>query len=485
MSTATVERPRAPRSVRWPDQPLIKRTDDLIDWWSERILQVSPHADNRTQSSIIMNSDSLFHYGHHFELARIVRKSNGHARLVLLNGDRWNGSGGWGNATASRQMQVQRIVRQQVRDTDIETLLVPFSVLDSADIEPDTIVPLDVRDDRRDVVEHTSEKAPGPLAKMDDPSGATYTFEEQRHGYRYPDGRVEPEGWNLTHERREELGVTFGEYTHREERPVLVDNPNEAEVKNAGAFTYARANARRQADGTWKWTTETHRLGDSLFKGRVRWSERYTNEDGHTDYRWRTRWAKFLSSFDYNEPNRPYFMCELRRGSPATTVEEAIDDLMPAEVRDLVASGVEVLRQGDIFAIPTNLSTRDVEQLALMADITVYGPNDEGRNVQTRKPVWLRRRADSIKNARILGTSHTATHVIKSKDGYYGRGSLYHDPDGWRTAEHRRLKLGDGETWYRFVKNTVPLDKSTGSSRRGGPLQSGNSRAWMLGGAVD
>jgi len=38
--------------------------------------------------------------------------------------------------------------------------------------------------------------------------------------------------------------------------------------------------------------------------------------------------------------------------------------------------------------------------------------------------------------------------------------------------EHKRVKLGDGKTWYRVVKNTVPVI-------------GGQSRAWTVGGGVD
>lgn len=191
-----------------------------------------------------------------------------------------------------------------------------------------------------------------------------------------------------------------------------------------------------------------------------------------------TRWAYYLSSFDYNEPHTPYFMCELpsyvhRDGQRYTvkpeTIDEAIDWLRPDTVVQAQRAGLDVLRQGDIFAIPTAYTTADL--LARCKD----------RQVTKGKPT-------------VLGTNHAPTHAIFTDDGeVYGRGRLYHTPQGFnRTPDHRVVELGDRETWYRLVKNTVPLDKATGSSRgsvtaRSGGIvnQSGQSRAWMLGGGVD
>jgi hypothetical protein len=89
----------------------------------------------------------------------------------------------------------------------------------------------------------------------------------------------------------------------------------------------------------------------------------------------------------------------------------------------------------------------------------------------------------------VLNTNHRPTHLIVTKDGdYYGRGFMYHDPSGWgRTPDHVRLKLGDGKTWHRLVKNTVPKDRDLGRGRVSSMRtnQSGQNRAWTIGGSVD
>lgn len=74
----------------------------------------------------------------------------------------------------------------------------------------------------------------------------------------------------------------------------------------------------------------------------------------------RTR-RRFVSSFDRNEPGQGlYFLATLPNRSRARTVESAIDDLAPASVHAALARGRTVYRQGDIFAIATNLTDVDV-----------------------------------------------------------------------------------------------------------------------------
>jgi hypothetical protein len=100
--------------------------------------------------------------------------------------------------------------------------------------------------------------------------------------------------------------------------------------------------------------------------------------------------------------------------------------------------------------------------------------------------VTIRSRQKHGMAADVLKTNHRPTHLIVRRTATtMARGLMYHDPRaGVETPDHRRLKLGDGQTWYRLVKNTVP-ESSDRTSGRVGLNQSGQSRAWTLGGSVD
>jgi hypothetical protein len=567
----------------------VRTTNELIDWWVEQAStprKPGERAEHEEKSSIIARGDSLYHYGHHFELARIVRTKGGRPKLFVLNGDSVNLGGRYGPSTGERQRQVESLVRQ----TDVPFITIPFSALGAAGVDISTVTPLEVRPDRTEYIQRESRERPGPFLKMDDPNGATYEHSEQRYGWVHKETGEVFDGTPPFDERYGETAVySHGPYAHKSQRVVQVDNPNEATVTSYPQHSYPSGHAKLGDDGIWRWKLYRHWLGDSLFKARVtehrvrnaneterqiflayeEWSteHRYLRQR-ERDHRTRVsdmvfveslyaanddrlkhitaprpdadelaaaredvvaaerriaeheekapphnevervgdklivrhtvrRWAKFLSSFDYNEPHRPYFMCELRYGCPANTVDEAIEDLKPPVIRDALAVGLNVLRHGDVFLIPTSLTTDELKSRAVTfrATRTVkaerwwMGEYTPAVTEEYDEPI---RKLRGQGDATVLGTNHSGTWTIVTNDGdYYVRGRMYHTPGGWRDPDHRVLKLGDGQTWYRCVKNTVPLDKSTGSSRGssnvGGRLlnQSGRSRAWMLGGAVD
>lgn len=569
----------ADRKVRTPDEPALRLQGDLMDFWGERISAIvrdtreRRHPEIRKGEGLLMRGDTIYSYGTHFPMAEIHRRANGRAYRVLLNGDTYSGQSGWGHSTGGQQSSVRSIASRECAALDIDYIILPFSALDAAGIDRESIIPLDVKDDTTERRTRTSNKRPGQLVKANEETGVQQTRRETRYGTHRE--RLGTSGISDPCESGESYSK-FGKYTVE----VQVDvDPNRSEVHDSFRTPnwWPRGYARLEA-GVWRWDEERHRLGESLFKAKVRGelrrraatpeetahqleAERHrhevvrpaerayrelddavtqataallfesrgrTNIDGEPIKAtltqaeidrlkfWRTqrherlvaaleaqpaeksnitatewegtrrfsvaytvdRWAKFLSSYDYNEPHRPYFLCELRYRSSANTLEEAFEDLKPDEVREAERAGLEVLRQGDIFAIPVT------------GDDIMYNADALDEWAKLGKMV---RRSDSVRDALVHGTNHSATHVIHGTHGLeFGRGMLYHDPMGWgRTAEHRRVKLGDGKSWYRLVKNTVPLDKASGSSRgsvtAGGRLlaQSGQSRAWMLGGAVD
>ncbi len=131
----------------------------------------------------------------------------------------------------------------------------------------------------------------------------------------------------------------------------------------------------------------------------------------------------YLSGFDETAVRQwlaGYFLVELP-GKPKTYAD-AIESLKPRQVKQALAAGVDVKRQGDIFAIPTDKATRQLK-----------GPS--GRMAQ------------------LLGQNHVATEVrVNGKT--YARGTIYHKPAGWnRRPEHVRVTLGN--TWHVMVRNTA------------------------------
>ncbi len=197
--------------------------------------------------------------------------------------------------------------------------------------------------------------------------------------------------------------------------------------------------ARKTPDGRWQWTTYRHWLGAAVFQALYTVGDA-TRGNGPTAI----GTAYFLSAFDDQETRPHYFLCELPQGSEPGSVADALQALKPPEVIAAEQAGLSVTRQGDVFAIPTTLTTRSL-------------PHKRERR------------------AHLLRLSHTATEVCVADDGTtYARGVLRHAPvQTWRAPEHRRQPMGDRRTWHRIVKNTVPIDTS------------GRSRAWSRAGNVD
>lgn len=180
---------------------------------------------------------------------------------------------------------------------------------------------------------------------------------------------------------------------------------------------------------------EHERAWHAQRKLRADWRSQWAGTCPNTACRGRGQWttthkrrAKFLSGFDHNETRRCYFFCELPRTSE-TTVAGAYDALKPAVVSFAERNGRDVRRQGDIFAIETSFTTRDLRQ----------------------------RGATFSKRAYLIGTNHTATQVATLPDGTtFARGCLYHEPER-RRPDHSRIKVPSG--WSLIAKNTVPVTK--------------------------
>lgn len=255
-----------------------------------------------------------------------------------------------------------------------------------------------------------------------------------------------------------EAGIDRDSITMIDNDPERIDKTwvtvAEAEVPeyakdNASGYDYSSDYYRQNGDG-WERATYRHWLGASVFRASYSYTDReHRDAEGMRDYRTVRGTAYFVSAFDENEPQPLYFLAQLPKGCKPATVAEALECLKPAEVVSAEAAGAEVLRQGDVFAIATDVSTRELT---------------------------LTSRPGRERGAYVLAVNHTATESavvhLGRKTVTYARGTLRHQPrTTWgtnRPADHKRIRLGDGKAWYRMVKNTVPADRS-----------------WSMGGNVD
>jgi hypothetical protein len=182
---------------------------------------------------------------------------------------------------------------------------------------------------------------------------------------------------------------------------------------------------QERPDGRWEYAVPEHHLGESVFRAAYR--------TGWAAGKYEGEWveASFLSAFDTQETRPLYFLAQVP-GNPKT-VAAAREALKPRAVKNADKTGTAYVRQGDVFAVETGLTTRELTRGGKL-------------------PI--------VKRAQVLGVSHTISEVITVGGKTYGRGIMRHDPGRWRTPEHKRVKLGNGKTWHLIVKNTVPPDRS-------------------------
>lgn len=299
--------------------------------------------------------DQIYSYGTHFELGRIVRDTRGKPLFFLLNGDR---------ASVSTSGH-QSVLRQAVTKTGVPYMIAPYSALNAAGIDLDSVRPLDIQPDRTWSTKDYVTDAPS----SDDWTfiGTTDTSTERYDGARWESYTARGGYSRTVYFRGHDYGVgKFVDY----DPPRVVDYRHGSSLKSDDIGSYVE-----------QWH---HFLGASVFTAQV--------------FGLKSR-RKFLSAFDENERQPLYFLCELPR-TPAKTYAEALDALAPRAVHAALAQGRDVKRQGDVFAIPVDVDTRT-----------------------------LKRRAVSVERfGRLFGTDHTATDVIHARGGaVYGRGVMRHD----------------------------------------------------------
>jgi hypothetical protein len=394
----------------------------FVSYWkgdSTRLLRgknVFPSSDGR----------DLYSYGSHFSLVHVVEGEQGRARLFLLNGDTYS-------VTTNRH---QSLVRDVCQGSGVPTIIVPFSALDAAGIDMDSLEPIEVTADTHERIERSS------ASLADVPKHERKEYMET--------GRMILAGGYVY-----ENGVTRWDADKEQPERVLRDKEPDA-------------------DGLYHWTAYVHHLGASTFLATVSEWISVTDGNGTNGQRYRIQRENvpFLSAFDEQERRPLYFLCELPR-IPAN-VKDALEILKPTEVIRAEQEGKTVTRQGDVFGIPT--------------DWTTQGLKERGARFRRRSGVAKLREQwnaglipwddyHASMDTQLLETNHEATYVAELDGIVYARGCLYHNPGSWREPDHARRKLGDGKTWHRIVRNAVPVSSSVTAR--------GHARAWTISGRVD
>ena len=416
--------------------------DAIIARWFDRETGKTTKANLRVRhGNVIAEEGVIWSYGRHFALVRALRDKRGRLTAFLLNGDQST------RTTTGHQSQV----RAEATRRGVPFVIIPESVLGAASIVLHRVQLVYAEQERTETFHHVSttqpdgtewrtewfgeyrQRSPEDLAQIVAGRNASIRADWEKCAKWARDEHDDVNGpwtgrstaywqdWLVKHPEPKLITVDdLDDWDRRE----WVDRATSRQVlyfKNTKWHT-VRVEVDDAGQRTYRWETYRHWLGESVIRAQVK--------ERRADYTVRYRWAYFLSGFDHNEAHRSYFFCELPRGARPKTVAEAYEALKPETVKVAEQMGREVTRQGDIFALPTGLTRRELRQRGATFD----------------------------KRAELLGTNHTATEVANLGGLTLGRGCLYHRPSG-RAPDHARRKIGDGKTWHVIVKNTVPTER--------------------------
>lgn len=414
--------------------------------------------------NLVANDKSLFSYGAHFEMARLVRNEKGKPLFWLENGERFSPT------TSQHQSLVRSYLHSGTLAGGFPWVTIPHQALEAAGIDFDSIRIVESLPDRWEEQETVTYDFPegavwGEITVYDkhgvgmnlDAAGEPWTDRFPEVSWRAPlwglQARLVSALRREDEKRRGKHWGHYGQVTHRESRLFVSEW-----ARKTDRHTFWEV--EHQADGRIKYrrTWSQHWLGESLVTANVVWTtwktcKRCGGSGRFTGDSWTDRWgnvfdrycsacegrggnrsqgkrkAHFLSGFDYQESPAAYFFCELPPKARPTSVAEAYEVLKPDPVKLAEQMGRAVKRQGDIFAVPLTVSTRD---------LTKQG-------------------ATRAKHAYILGTNHRATEVATLPDGTtLVRGTLTHAPQR-RRPDHRRVAVG--KAWSLAIKNTVPITR--------------------------
>ena len=403
-----------------------------VSRWAHQINGPMAHL-SMTGRSIEASGNTIYSYGRHFPMAEIHRDKQGSTTFVLVNGDLYSVT------TSGHQSQVRSAIGNRA-----QSVIIPFSALDAANIIRGSIQPLEILDDT-----WTEHELRATLARM-------RTLCENERGFSVPGFTEERPTYpaEINHSLRTSADIQrdypYGsvarqtiENEYQSQAARWRDKRNRA-IRCATSFIDKNGQEIEQRGDDYIIPTRRHWLGETVFSARVQTSERTI--DGP---RTRHRRARFLSAFDHNESGMVYFLAELPRTSKAETVAQAFDDLAPAIVKRAQLEDIEVKRQGDIFAIPCDLPPEITRPAPYRRGVHPTAIVKDGQTL----PAPGRSSYAYHQRNELLGTAHTATEMLIPQTGEtYARGIMRHEP-GRRGPDHAAIKLVG---WHLIVRNTVP-----------------------------
>jgi hypothetical protein len=293
-----------------------------------------------SRCNVYYNGRTIYSYGSHFPMAYIVAPN-----LVWVNGDTFSNSTG----------RHQRYLRSAI-PSSATVVIVPNTALTAAGLDYQTIVPVDVKPERYEYTPHTSDVAPYGMST--DLTERVEYRESVSHYYVCDDDGTECQQC---------LGRSHATYHETEKTTVYPAHDEPLHMSYGTVDSYIRQafyddvvgyidtengrQAVKYVAGQYHWHTSRHWLGDAVFTAVV--DRTFDGTVGPRNY--------YVSSFDRQERRPLYFLSQLPHA--VSTVDEAIESLSPDSVKTARDMGRNVVRQGDMFAIPMSVTRHELTKL--------------------------------------------------------------------------------------------------------------------------
>lgn len=295
--------------------------------------------------NVYVDGRTIYSYGSHFPMGYILAPG-----LVWLNGD----------TVSVSTNRHQSKLRDAVQRAGATAIIVPNSALESAGVDYKTIKPVDVQAERYEHTLHTSMNAPADMVTdvyqhvpehsyaskwyaCDESAGCERCAGKSYASYHdTPRVTVTPAHDALWH-------MSYGDIWGIEDDGSVVGYVNTEGGRQAVK--------RDGVTGEYRWHTSRHWLGDSVFTAVRRDTRRHVPIDNLEP----DRRVYFISSFDRQESRPLYFLSQLPHA--VDTVDAAVEALAPESVKTARDMGRHVVRQGDMFAIPMNITKRQLRAM--------------------------------------------------------------------------------------------------------------------------
>lgn len=446
---------------------------DRLERYVRRITKPELRELSRGGGNVFSNGDTIYSYGYHFPMAEILRDANGKPTCVLVNGDRYSVS------TSGHQSALRQALARWA--PDIPAPIIPYEALAAAGIDRRSVQALDVKPDGWEYSVRMSDTLPEAAEIVE--------FERDKYHLTRA-GKPLHTGTDATHALRNERGYL-----------EIIE---------------------RDASGAYIWHAATHWLGECLISARATGRKRRVkflsgfdrNESARLYFLCElppttaqdiagalealkpdtVRMAEAMGRecerqgdiFGVPMPGLSWADLKQQGGTLARRTDARKGELARAKY----ARKFELLTQAEDvrFRLPDYLQHRENMRASVFGNVPWGAPSadpidsrwhpreataraeavgshraEKWREILRKRVLDLEAQAIDAADISLLGTAHTATHVVTMPDGtQYARGTMYHDPalmGEMRERDHARCKLGDCRTWFLVQKNTVPIAK--------------------------